>query len=130
MYDCKIFTNLSCEELEKSVSDRNHKLLSPEIPENFQLVKDDFEEIDVTHNFWSLFLQVEYLFVRVQYTMRNQIGKSSSKFSCNAEVIDQYVKNVFDLPTKIYDDLRTEACQAEVSLRILKSFGSYTFVQN
>ncbi|CAH8675952.1 Cathepsin L2 [Schistosoma haematobium] len=108
MYDCKIFTNLSCEELEKSVSDLNHKLLSPEIPENFQLVKDDFEEIDV-----------EYLFVRVQYTMRNQIGKSSSKFSCSAEVIDQYVKNVFDLPTKIYDDLRTEACQAEPPVVVL-----------
>ncbi|CAH8875233.1 unnamed protein product [Trichobilharzia szidati] len=55
----------------------------------------------------------------VQYTLRNQIGKSSNQFSCTPEVIDRYVRSVFDLPSKTYDELCTQACQAEPPIVVL-----------
>nr|CAX72949.1 hypotheticial protein [Schistosoma japonicum] len=102
--DNNFFRKLSWEELEKDLSDLN-TTTSTEIHDDFQQTKDDLVKIDI-----------EYLFVRVQYTLKNQIGRTSNKFSSSPEAIDRYVKQVFGLTQEVYDVLCAQACQAELPM--------------
>ncbi|KAH8867170.1 BAI1-associated protein 3 [Schistosoma japonicum] len=105
--DNNFFRKLSWEELEKDLSDLN-TTTSTEIHDDFQQTKDDLVKIDI-----------EYLFVRVQYTLKNQIGRTSNKFSSSPEAIDRYVKQVFGLTQEVYDVLCAQACQAEPPIVVL-----------
>ncbi|CAH8634632.1 unnamed protein product [Heterobilharzia americana] len=96
--DKNYFLSLSCGELEEISSNLN--IQTPKANgsvEESQCLKNDTTEIDV-----------EYLFVRVKYTLKNQIRMSSNKF---------FVQSSID--RQIYDELCVQACQAEPPIVVL-----------